>query len=60
MGIKDGVWLMVFGMLLGGMIGLVAGSGISGIDYQELVSDCEADLPRKEHCILVAVPEKVE
>lgn len=26
--------------------------------YRSLVNECQKDLPRTEHCILVAVPEK--
>lgn len=41
------------------LIGFVIGIK-SGLTNHDMLSACEAELPRNEHCIVIAVPEKGE
>jgi ribose 5-phosphate isomerase len=41
------------------LLGVVIGIGSGATNY-EILTACEAELPRNEHCILIAVPEKGE
>lgn len=52
---KDRVILLgtaIFATVLFGVIWLTE----SDSDIQELINQCESQLPRTEHCVLVAVP----
>jgi len=44
-------------LVLGAIAGLLIGWGTA---YDGMLERCEAELPRAEHCILIAVPEKGE
>lgn len=55
----QGDWFSVaMGFLLGfAAAALVAHVGILG-DAKDAVNVCEAELPRDQHCVIVAVPEE--
>lgn len=41
------------------LLGVVIGIGSGATNY-EILSECQAELPRNERCIVIAVPEKGE
>lgn len=45
------------GLAVGFLAGLILGWWTA---YQDEIDACEAELPRNEHCIVIAVPKKGE
>lgn len=43
--------MLFFGLVIGGFLGYCNFENAAGI------RECEANLPRKQHCIVIAVPE---
>jgi hypothetical protein len=51
----------IIGILMGAAIFLPVGISLGLSDaHHPMIKNCEAELPRNEHCILIAVPEKGE
>ena len=46
---------------LGIILGLILLTVVINADkHEHLIDECEANLPRNEHCVLIAVPQKLE
>jgi hypothetical protein len=63
----DGSFFILFGMVLGIVIGSLFSSGITMVilddpinQIDEVISECEKTLPRNQHCILTAIPEELK
>lgn len=56
--LKQARFLFIVGLIVGLIVGILAGAAeIHSITYH-LITDCEVDIPRSQHCELVAVPTK--
>jgi len=51
---------MISGMLIGALIAIVALSPFVVEGSNAMLQQCEAELPRTQHCIMIAVPEEIE
>lgn len=44
----------IIGLILGTVLGLT----LAAVHYEGIRDQCEAELPRNQHCKLIAVPEE--
>lgn len=54
----DDFLLVLIFSLFGGFFGYVIGKGDGMRPYQEMQDQCEATLPRDQHCIMQFVPQQ--
>lgn len=49
--------LMLLGILLGLIVGMWLGFVAGTVDSNQLLKECQKDLPRSQNCVLKAIPE---
>ena len=50
--------LLIFAVVIGFVLGAVIMINVHKSEYRAMIAECEKEMPRNEHCELVALPKE--